>query len=480
MERKQKSEPSTEATSVVACDGIAQVSHAAESPIAQRIPKGKHRKVTMAQVWDWDNLLLADRIARRGKGSHYGVRKFDRDWWKNMVEIQRMLIDGTYKVSKPKIERRKCEGKWRVLAKLPYYDHVVHHALMNVCEPYLSRAFYYESAASVKGRGIHYAQKHVRRYIDLHRDIPLYWVQIDFRKCYHHVRRDRVYAKVCRMFNDGGIRHLFHEVIWALGNHNGLEESDGTEGMGIGLYPVQPLVNFYFSELCRLLAAMPNVKPFVYCDNFLLIGTTLEDTWRAVEFFKEYARDTLQQPIHENIGVQPLDETHPIDFVGYKFYKDYTHLRNSTKYKFKKAIKNITDETRRSVMASYKGWLEHGDCLHLWQTVTGMRRFSDLNIENSTTLRDGKRYFECQTVAASFLVNRDIIVKDIEENVETRNGGGRMCVLVEENGTDKKFLTNNPRLKDVLLQVREQGEFPFSATLRSRTVNGGKIDYYFE
>lgn len=89
-------------------------------------------------------------------------------------------------------------------------------------------------------------------------------------------------------------------------------------------------------------------------------------------------------------------------------------------------------------------------------------------------------FFEVPTISASFLVGRRIIVKDFEDNVNTKNGAGRMCVLVEENGSDKKFLTNNPRLKEILLKVREMGELPFEATLRSRNINGGKIDYYFE
>ena len=81
---------------------------------------------------------------------------------------------------------------------------------------------------------------------------------------------------------------------------------------------------------------------------------------------------------------------------------------------------------------------------------------------------------------ASVLVDRTIIVKDFEEHVQTKNGKDRMCVLVEENGTDKKFLTNNPKLKDTLLEIREMGELPFEAILRSKILNGSKINYYFE
>lgn len=473
MESKQKCEPTK---------GIAQVVSNDESPIAQETLKGKNRRVKLEQVWQWDNLLEADRLARKGKGNKYGVRKFDRNWWENMTQIQQSLVDETYHTEPPTLEERYCEHKTRILAKLHYYDHVVHHALMNICEPVFDKAYYYESAASIKGRGIHYAMKHVRRFIDLNRDEhQLYWSQLDFVKCYHHVKRAKVYDKICRTFHDKGIRRLFHDIIYAMGNHNGLCESDGTEGMGIGFYPVQPLVNFYLSDMDRAVAALPDVKVYRYCDNILLIGYSREAVWNAIGFIKNYAQNTLEQPLHESVGVQRLCQQHPIDFVGYKFYPDHTLIRTRTKTQFKCKCRHIKSEPERSQMlASYNGWLSHCNGLHLWQTTTGMKQFSELGIQRTDTMHNGERYFEVPTVSASFLVNRQIIVKDFIEQVTTRNGNGRMCILVEENGTDKKFLTNNPRLKDIMLQVRKLDELPFQAMLRSRNINGGKIEYYFE
>lgn len=442
--------------------------------------KGKNRKIRFEQVFEIDNLREADREARKGKALHYGVRKWDREPENNFLELQKSLKERTYHTTKPTMEARYCEYKIRILAKVHYFDHVAHHALMRIIMPVLEKSYYYESAASIKGRGIHYSAKHVRKYIDLHKKEDLFWTQIDFTKFYHHVNRQKIYDRLCKTFADDGIRWMLHDVIWALGMHNGLEESDGTEGMGIGLYPVQPLVNFYLNDFDRLVSSLPGVKMFRYCDNILLIGNEPKDLWKAVNVIKDYAKNVLEQPLHTNIGIQKLDEVHPVDYVGYLFYKEYTFVRKRLKYKFKSKVKESSGETKKQVLAAYKGWLEHADGLTLWRKVTGMKSFAELNIKKNSTTRDGKRFFECQTVKAEFLVNREIIVEDFEEDVETKNGKGRMCVLVSENGSQKKFLTNNPRLKDVLLQVRELGELPFKATFRSRNINGGTIDYYFE
>jgi len=480
-ERKQKSEPQ----SVPAEGGIAQVSMDAESPIAQgslKAKRGKHRKVRIQRVYDWSNLRLAYKEAARGKNHHYGVRKFNRYWWKNMTDLQDKLVNGTYHTGTPTIEERFCDGKVRALAKLHFNDHVVHHACMQVVMPTLLRSYYYESSASIIGRGIHYSVKHIKKFLYENRNKDLWWAQIDFVKFYHHIKRGKIYERFCRTFGDEGVRMLFKDIIWSLGNHNGIEESGGTEGMGIGFYPVQPLVNYYMNDFDRKVAALKGIKMYRYCDNVLLVGTSAKAVWDAILFVDRYASEVLCQPIHTNIGVQKLDDVHPLNFVGYLFYKDHTLVRKSTKKKFKLKYKQYRDdpEKLKRVLSSYKGWLMHADGLHLWHTVTGMQRFSDLNIDTTHIERDGVRYFDVPTVNASFLINRTIIVKDFIENVTTKNGDGRMCVLVNENGTDRKFLTNNPRLKEILLKIREMNALPFEATLRSRQICGNKTDYYFE
>lgn len=135
---------------------------------------------------------------------------------------------------------------------------------------------------------------------------------------------------------------------------------------------------------------------------------------------------------------------------------------------------------RRMTLCSYKGWLMHSNGITLFRKVTGMNKFSDLNISSQAKGKNGEIYYEVPIVSCGFLVGRKIIVKDFQTNVKTRNGDGRYVVLIEEGGNECKFLTNNPRLKDVLNQCRKLKAFPFEATFKSRALNGNKVDYYFE
>lgn len=442
--------------------------------------KGKNRHIKYEDVYKRENVELADKIARKGKSRNYGVRKFDKHKEANIDLISEQLRTKTFRTSEPRFERRFCESKWRILSKVNYMDHVAHHALLNVIQPYLIRSYHYESAASVKGRGIDYAIKHVRRYIDKHATVDLYWAQMDFVKCFHNINRQKLYDRLCLKFKDEGIRYMLHDILWALRDHNGLEPQDGSKGVGIGLTPVQPLVNFHFNDMDRAVSRIKGIKYFRYSDNVLVIGFTAKQVHEAITLVKEYASQVLDQPMHLNIGIQKLTDTKPIIFIGRKFFRTHTLLKNMTKYKILRKAKKLTGERWKQVMTSYKGMLMHIDGLHLWQKATNMKTFAELNIKREDITVDGKRYFNVPTVQPTFLVDREIIVKDFEDNCTTQNGNGRMYVLVEENGRECKFCTNNPQLKNVLKQTREMDELPFKATFRRQILTGNKVEYYFE
>ena len=440
--------------------------------------KGKHRCIKLEQVYDMNNIIAADRDARRGKSSKYGIRKFDRKREENLCNIQQMLRERTYHTSAVRQMEQWCPcGKKRVITKLPYCpDHIIHHALMRVIGPAIDKSYYLDSYASIKGRGTSFARRRVRRYLDKNKHRDIVYAKMDFKKFYQNINQDLVYRELCRMFHDEGIRWLLREVVTAT-----------EDGLGIGLFPIQPIANFYLNRLDRMVCDTfhGEVHLFRYCDDILLIGYDSKTVWKAVEKIRWYAQEVLRQPLHANINVEHLTNDVGIDFVGYVFYKDYTLLRKSIKKRFKRKLKKIQnneyDENRRqSVLASYKGWLMHCNGINLWRKVTGMKNFSEINIKKESRTKDGQVYYEVPAISCSFLVDRQIVVKEFQKDVTTKNGTGRYVVLIEEGGKECKFLTNNPRLKDILDQVSEMGEFPFRATFRSRSLGGSKVDYYFE
>lgn len=433
--------------------------------------RGKHRKVRIEQVHEMDNLLKADREGRRGKSAHKGVRLFDKAKDANLAELKILISTMSYHTSPGHECVRHCPcGKDRLLHKLPYYpDHITHHALMNVILPILLKYYYYDSSASIKGKGMHFAARRTERWIDENKDAGrLYYVKIDFVKFYHMIIQQKIYEHLCGIFGNKGIRYLIHEVVTAC-----------DECLGIGLYPIQPFANAYTCPLCRLLMEKFNVRVEIYCDDLVIMSRDKKQLWKAINFVKSYASDVMGQPLHDNIGIQIIDEKHAIDYVGYQYFFGHTLLRKRMKKKFKKRMSRLTDEMKRyQVATSYKGWLMHCNGYNLWCKVMEMKSFKELCVPKFEKLdSEGKRMLDGTRVSAAMFVDREVVFLDAEIGVKSKfNDKPSAVVQIEDNGRKYKFFTNNKKLIQTIQYVKEHDGFPFRGTL-VRANTSGLPDY---
>lgn len=434
--------------------------------------RGKHRKVCLSLVSDMTNMNIAVRNSRRGKEGKKGVVVYDKDPIGNLSKLQAAFKDMSYHTSEGHDCMRRCPcGKVRRLHKLPYYpDHIAHHSLMQVLMPYLVKSLYIESGASVKGRGMIYAKRRTERWIDEHKKAGrLYYCKLDFVKFYENVDQDCIYVALSRFFGDKGIRYLLHEVIYTL-----------PKGLGIGLYPIQTLTNFYMSILCRLVSAKYDVKIEIYCDDVVVLGTDKKEVWKAVNNIVAYAENEMHQGLHTGYCVQIIDEYHSLDFVGFRFYFNHTLLRKRMKNKFKRKMHSLKDPMRMYRCAmSYKGWLMHCDGFNLWRRIMDMNSFDDFDMPQFEDVdSDGKRILDGQRVNASCFTERPIIFHDVEFDVASKvhKSGLSNVVQFEENGLRYKFFTNNKKLVEQLKWCKDNAKFPFLGKLR-RMNQSGNADY---
>ena len=118
------------------------------------------------RIISYENLVRAEKKARLGKTKRYGVKKFDRNPYESLVRLQKALIEDTYRTSEYCVYTIIADrgNKEREIYRLPYYpDRIVHHAIMNVIEPYLVNRFTADTFNCLKGRGIHYGVKRLKR-----------------------------------------------------------------------------------------------------------------------------------------------------------------------------------------------------------------------------------------------------------------------------------------------------------------------------
>nr|DAJ81318.1 MAG TPA: MatK/TrnK amino terminal region [Caudoviricetes sp.] len=107
------------------------------------------------QIYDENNIELADRKARRCKKNKYGIIKHDEFKELDNFMLSLRLRNCDYHTSK--YDKYKIyEPKERIIFRLPYYpDRITHHAIMNVMEPIWTKIFTKDTYSCIKNRGIH-------------------------------------------------------------------------------------------------------------------------------------------------------------------------------------------------------------------------------------------------------------------------------------------------------------------------------------
>lgn len=299
------------------------------------------------KVYDLDNLRLAEKKARKGKGNRDEVKRFEADLEANLSALQAELRDKTYKTS-PYHTFKIYEPKEREISRLPFRDRIVHHAIMNVLEPLWVGILSTRTYACVKKRGIHGAAKAVRKALALDPGGTTVALKGDIQKYYPSIDHAVLKALVRKKLKDPDLLWLIDEII------------DSAPGLPIGNYLSQYLANVY---LC-------------YFDHDLKTCFGLKDNPAALQaYFALYIGTELKLTVKGNWQVFPV-EIRGIDFVGYVFRHAYTLVRKIIKQTFWRkvirALKSSRELTKKRLIhtvCSYYGWCLHCNAKHLLQTI---------------------------------------------------------------------------------------------------------------
>lgn len=370
-----------------------------------------------AKVYDLDNLRLAHQKARRGKGDRYGVRLFEKNLEANLLALQRELMTKTYRTS-PYETFIIREPKEREIFRLPFRDRVIHHAIMNVLEPIWVNLFSFDTFSCIKKRGIHGAEKRLRRDLKRNPEGTRYCLKLDVKKFYPSVDHGVMKSIVRLKIKDPDLLWLIDEII------------DSAPGVPIGNYLSQYLANLYLAYFDHdiktlfglkaspaLLAAY--IPEYIERSRATGAGGGLTDSELAERFrnsvqnfriYKRYADDIvalssdkvflsmlldwislylwneLRLRVKENWQIFPV-ESRGIDFVGYVTRHDYILLRKSIKKNFARKVArslkerplpgdpesasrwDATKEKLVHTVCSYFGWCLYCDSKNFFRKI---------------------------------------------------------------------------------------------------------------
>lgn len=309
------------------------------------------------RICDINNIELADKNARRGK-HNCGIVRHDQHRQEDNEKLKKSLEDGTY-VTSEYVKFKIYEPKERIIYKLPYYpDRIAQWSIMLQMEPIWLKIFINNTYSCIGGRGIHKLAKDLKNTLQKDRVGTTYCLKLDIKKFYPSIDHEILKQIIRKKIKDMRLLNLLDGII------------DSTNGIPIGNYLSQFFANLYLSYFDHWLYEEVKVKYyFRYADDIVILSDNKEFLHKVLILIKLYLEQILKLQLKPNYQVFPV-ESRGIDFVGYKFFHDYTLLRKSIKKKMFRSINlfkqyKITKETLSATLVSYFGWLKYCDSKHL-------------------------------------------------------------------------------------------------------------------
>lgn len=323
------------------------------------------------KIWDLDNIKLAHKNARKSKMHYQEVQMVNADEERYALLIQDMLKNKTFKNSKYEIFIKNDSGKEREIYKLPYFpDRIIHHCIMQVLEPIWVKTLITDTYSSLKNRGIHKGVRRIKRALK-DKENTQYCLKMDVQKFYPSIDHTILKTIIKQKIKDPDVLWLLDEVI------------DSTDGVPIGNYLSQYFGNLYLSGLDHWLKEQKQCKYyFRYCDDMVILHSDKKHLTQLCKDIKLYLKSQLNLSLKENWQIFPLNNR-GLDFLGYRFYHDYTILRKSIATRFKQKMitikanyEHLTTINILNGIMSYRGWMKFADCYNL-QT-----KYIDSDIKN--------------------------------------------------------------------------------------------------
>lgn len=314
-----------------------------------------------------ENLRLAHKNASKGKKWYKEVVEVSKDLDYYLNEIQKMLVNRTYRPSPYFKFEREENGKVREIYKSHYFpERIIQWAVLQVISPILLRQFIFDTYSAIPNKGIHLALQRVQHDIQVDKEGTAYCLKMDVRKYYPSIDREV-------LIND--YRHLFKDegLLWYL--ELNIREAPDT-GILIGNYLSQFGGNFYLSPFDHWMKEVKGVKYYYrYMDDIVILHHSKEYLQQLEREIIEYLNTERGLHIKDNYQVFPVADR-GVDYVGYRIFPEYTLLRKSTANRMKKKMLIIQDKVNSGReltysdycrFNSYKGWLVHCDGNRLYQ-----------------------------------------------------------------------------------------------------------------
>lgn len=288
-----------------------------------------------------ENLLQAIRevnSTHRWKPHHRPnkvVAWVDADIQQRVIDLRNLITQG-FVPSPPTMKRRwdKSAGKWRNIYEPRLWpDQYIHHAVIQAMQPVMMRGMDHWCCGSIRGRGIHYGQAAIKKWMKYDPKGTKYCVELDIHHFYESLRPELVFQRLKQLVKD----HRFLSVVWRIIK----------DGILIGAYFSQWFANTFLQPLDHLIRQGGfRVKHYIrYMDNFTIFGPNKRQLRKMIAAISDWL-GSFGLRLKDNWQLFSTADRLPTA-LGYRYGKGYTLLRKRNLFRLKRQLASYYKKVKR-------------------------------------------------------------------------------------------------------------------------------------
>ncbi len=276
--------------------------------------------------------------AARGKWQREEVRAFSADVNDNVRWMRARLLRGDLPLGQF-VQFKIWDPKERVIHAPCFVERILHHAIMNVCEPIFERALIADTYACRVGKGRLAAIRRAEAFCRSR----AWFLKMDVRSYFATIDQSVLLSLLSRRFKDHRLLALFERIIYCY-------EAVPGKGLPIGALTSQHFANFYLAGLDRFVKQTLRIRGYVrYMDDFV--------AWSDEKRMLIYARDAICDYLDHELALKPkptpfINRTSQgLDFLGYRLWPRRTRLTRRNRHRLTRRMREYGHALERGAMS---------------------------------------------------------------------------------------------------------------------------------
>ncbi|MBQ7177784.1 MAG: RNA-directed DNA polymerase [Victivallales bacterium] len=276
------------------------------------------------KIAEMENLRLAFWKAQKGKSSRPDVISFRERLEEELLDLRHGLLEGDVSIGDYRYFTVH-DPKERVICAASFRERVLHHAVMNVCEPVFERYQIYDSYACRKGKGLDVCLKRMQEFCRRYN----WYLKLDIHKYFDSIDHCILKELLAHHFKEHALLELFGRII---------DSYDVVENRGIpiGNLTSQHFANMYMAVFDHQAKDAWRLPGYVrYMDDFAFFYNDRGETPQWLDMSRRFLEERLGLELNEP---QSNSTSRGLPAFSYRVYGCRLRLSLKAKRRFKKSI----------------------------------------------------------------------------------------------------------------------------------------------